>query len=772
MPAPTSLRARREALMGEPGLTGTAWCRQYAAACDEWLVEVFARATAGQPGGLALLAVGGYGCGELAPGSDLDLLLVHDRKQPPKEVAEALWYPIWDEGVHLDHSVRTLKELRSAMSDDIKVALGLLGVRRIAGDSHLADEVVARTSDLWRTRADKWLPLVDESVRARHHANGDLAFLLEPDLKEARGGTRDLRVMQAVAAVSPVLANVMAEPGLVAAADMLAAARVELQRSTGKSGNRLLLQDQDPVAAALGYDDADKLMADVAGAARSIAWASDDAWRRVESWLRGPRGRERSRDRPLEPGLVLRDGEVALALDAHPAGDPSLALRAAAASAELDRPIARASLDRLAADTVAPSGVWPDEALRALLRLLGAGRPGVTAAEALDQVGIWVRLLPEWEAVRNRPQRNAYHRFTVDRHLLETAANAAALVRNLARPDLLLAGALLHDIGKGRGGDHTDVGIALVRELGPRLGFDAGDTATLIAMVRHHLLLPDAATRRDLDDPRTISAVAEAAGDIVTLELLAALTEADSLATGASAWGPWKAGLVATLVTRAAAHLSGRPHSRTSDTLGPVEQSLVDAGTFGLVADDSGKLTVAAPDRAGLLSTVAGVLALDGATVRSATTRTEPGSHMAVLTFDLVPTFDVLPPWSKVRTHLEAALAGRLALDRLLEEREHTYAGRHRPIAAKSPDVRVTADNDAATAATVVEVRAPDAGPVLYRITRALSECGVTIDHALVTTLGAEAVDAFYVVTPEGAKLDEPATAALTAAVTAALSPG
>ncbi|MCU4182947.1 [protein-PII] uridylyltransferase [Acidiferrimicrobium sp. IK] len=763
------LRARREALLAEPGLTGTAWCRTYAERCDEWLREVFAAATGGESG-LALLAVGGYGGGELAPGSDLDLVLVHEQRHPPTKVAEAMWYPIWDEGVHLDHSVRNLKELRGAMGDDLKVALGWLQARMVAGDARLAGEAISRADELWRTRAPKWLPLVDASVRERHESYGDLAFLLEPDIKEARGGSRDIRLLHAVARVSPVLAGVISAPGLVSAADLLAAVRVELQRATGKSANRLLLQDQDVVAGALGYRDADKLMLDVAAAGRTIAWASDDGWRRVASWLHGPRGREHARDRPVEPGVVLRDGEVALSVDADPAGDPSLALRLAAASAELDRPMARSALDRLASEAVAPEGAWPPELLRALLRVLGAGRPGVTAIESLDQIGVWLRLLPEWEAVRSRPQRNAYHRFTVDRHLLETAANASALTRQVSRPDLLLAGALLHDIGKGRGGDHTDVGIALLQELAPRMGFDVADTAVLTSMVRHHLLLPDAATRRDLDDPRTIEMVADAAGDTTTLELLAALTEADSLATGPSAWGQWKAGLVATLTARAAAHLAGQPHTPNQVPLSPEEQKLVDAGELGLSAE-GGRVTVAAPDRAGLLSAVAGTLALNGVTVRSASTRTEPGSRMAVLSFDVVPTFDVLPNWSKVCDQLRAALDGRLPLAERLAERERTYAGRRRPTAAHRPSVTVSTHHDAATAATVFEVRAPDAGHVLFHITQAIADAGMLIDAALVSTLGAEVVDAFYVTTAAGEKLDAGAADALSEDITAALQP-
>src|SRR5204862_7834191 len=194
------------------------------------------------------------------------------------------------------------------------------------------------------------------------------------------------------------------------------------------------------------------------------------------------------------------------------------------------------ALDRRAAGAPSPGDPWPDGCRSALVGLLGYGHGALPVLETLDQRGLLVRLLPEWESVRSRPQRNAYHRFTVDRHLWEAAMNAAAFTRRVARPDLLLLGALLHDIGKGgRGRGASEAGIELVQVIGARMGLPPTDVDLLAKVVEHHLLLPDTATRRDLDDPRTITVVADAVGDVTTLELLAAVTEADSLATGPSA---------------------------------------------------------------------------------------------------------------------------------------------------------------------------------------------------------------------------------------------
>jgi [protein-PII] uridylyltransferase len=766
---------RRAEVLARSDLTGRAFTAALATQADEWLRLIFEAAVGPAPVDIVLLAVGGYGRGELAPGSDVDLVIVHRNRKDIGRVAEAVWYPIWDDRVQLDHSVRNLREMGGAMDADIKVALGLLDARTVAGSTALGAEARDAALDKWIARAKRWLPEVGNAVDERHESAGDLAFLLEPDLKEARGGLRDLHLLTALAQVTPVLADLVAEGRLDQPAELLIAARVELQRATGKLGNQLLLQDQDAVAAALGMD-ADRLAAELAEAGRAVAWASDDAWRRIRTVPPKLLGRRSWAPRPLEPGLALRNDEIALLPGADPATDPALALRAAAVSAEQDVPMARATIDRLVDSAPAPPGVWPDDLLQAFLRLLGAGRSAIAAFETLDQQGVIERLLPEWGAVRNRPQRNAYHRFTVDRHLLETVANATELVRRVARPDLLLLAALLHDIGKGYPGDHTDVGIVIVADLGPRLGLPAGDVVVLSTLLRCHLLLSEVATRRDLDDPATIAAVAEAVGDRDTLDLLAALTESDSLATGSAAWGPWKAGLVARLVDLVGRRLDGLPIP--APPLPTAEQlRLLRAGRLAVSAE-GGRFTVVAPDQPGLLATIAGVLALDGASVRRAvnidagsdaiitnsgtSSRDDapPGAIMIVI--DVTPTWDVLPDPARIEADLAAALDRRLSVPAELAKSEGPRPWRRRSAAKRAihpeePLVIVTVDNDASRAATLLEIRAPDGRGTLWRIAHTLDEAGLTITSALANTLGAEVVDTFYVQTSVGEKLPDDA---------------
>ncbi len=364
---------------------------------------------------------------------------------------------------------------------------------------------------------------------------------------------------------------------------------------------------------------------------------------------------------------------MTLRADADIDSEPFLVLVVAAAAAVAGLRIERSSLDRLAAASVPLPDPWPAEALAALVDLLAAGHRALPVVEALDQVGLWVRLLPEWAPNRCRPQRNAYHRFTVDRHLWETAAEAAALVDRVARPDLLLLAAVLHDIGKGYPGDHTDVGVDLVAVIGSRLGLPEGDVAVLVTLVREHLLLADTATRRDLSDPATVELVADRVGTVEVLEVLAALTEADSLATGTAAWGSWKAELVGDLVTRTTVALGALDPASVQLPEFPTAEhlALLEAGSVRIDGSED-RLTVVVPDRTGLFNRVAGVLALHGLEVLDAAAYTH-SNGMALETFRVESPSGPVIAWAGVVADLGDALAGRLALPARLAERARTY---------------------------------------------------------------------------------------------------
>jgi [protein-PII] uridylyltransferase len=518
----------------------------------------------------------------------------------------------------------------------------------------------------------------------------------------------------------------------------------------------LNLQEQDAVAERLGCSDADALMAEISGAARTIAWISDESWFRIRDTLAGGSRRALRPDVPVAAGVAVHGGQIHLRASADPAHDPTLLVDIATAAARHRTLIDRATLDRLAAETPVWPSPWPAGACDDLVALLLEGHRAIPALEALDQRDLLSRLLPEWAPVRARPQRNAYHRFTVDRHLWETAANAADIADRVSRPDLLVLAALLHDLGKGYTGDHTDAGLDLLATIGPRMGLPAGDVAVVAQLVRHHLLLSEVAMRRDLSDDATIVAVADAVGNHATLELLAALTEADSLATGPSAWSSWKAELLHELVSKVDRVLGGADAA----TVAASWRLFPSAAVLAIMAEgrqevlgDGDRITVVAADRPGLFSRVAGVISLHGLAVIAAEAHSDDqgagGMGMAANEFRvLVPDHRPIETssidWRKISGDLHRALGGQLAIEARLAERARTY--RRRKAQSAEPVQRyVRIDNDGSSNATMIEVRCPDAVGILYRITKALAEVGLDIRHAKVVTLGHEVVDTFYV---------------------------
>ncbi|CCH89811.1 [Protein-PII] uridylyltransferase [Modestobacter italicus] len=757
-------------------------------AVDDWLSGLLADALSGTPrpsrrrggpppgpagAGVALVAVGSLGRRELPPHGDLDLVLVHDGRPEVAALADALWYPVWDAGLRLDHSVRTVAEAVSVAGDDVKAGLGLLDARHVAGDPEVTAALRTATLGSWRQHAGRLLPQLRDIRRSRSRQLGELGFLLEPDLKEAYGGLREGQVLRAVAA-----AQLADEPPADAgeAYAFLLDVRDALQRSTGRATDALVRQEQRPVADELGLADDDVLLRRVSLAGRRLAFVADETWRRVDaSLVRRPRSRyRRVRREPLAEGLVRQGDEVVLARDARPAADPGLVLRGAAAAARADLLLSPYTLKVLAVHAPPLPEPWPPEVRWSFLRLLASGRSAVPVLEQLDQEGLLSRMLPEWDRVRSLPQRHPWHRFTVDRHLVEAAAAAAELTRDVDRPDLLLVGALLHDIGKGWPGDHTEVGVIVVAEMAARMGFSEPDVATLVAMVRHHLLLPDVATRRDLDDPLTVDRVVEAiGGDAALLQLLHGLAQADGAATSSSAWSPWKAHLVAALVARVAARLGSaplpepvleptQPQVTTPAPSVPGQTGPVTVGVEDVL--DGQQVTIGAADRPGLFSLCAGVLALNQLDVRAARVSVQDGH--GTLVFAVRPRFGRPPVPEILADGVRAALEGTLPLGERLRQRERDYSQDRSP--GRPP--RISWFDAEATGTTgLVEVRATDRAGLLHRLTAALADAGLDVSSATVETLGADAVDAFYVSDPSGTPIDpdqrERAERALVAAV-------
>ena len=392
----------------------------------------------------------------------------------------------------LGHQVGTQEEILNLAESSLETATSLLSSRFVAGDDEIVSALAEKAQEQWVERFQKYLKELGSTVEDRYTQYGEVAFLLEPELKQGRGGLRDAHILQWIEIAEPILIT-SESTVLLDAVETLLSIRVELHRLTGKRSDRLLLELQDDVAEQLEYEDADELMGAVANAARVITWTGDGAARRIERIKQSsPIRKSLSRLRNIEiaSDLDLDRGRLGLTQKADTT-DPFLPLRAAVSATKCGAYLERASLEKLAENKTEMPKKWPKEARELFIELLMSGPEAVSIIEDLDQYGLFARLIPEWESCRSKPQRNAYHMFTVDRHLLETVSVAAGLTESVARPDLLVLGALLHDIGKGYPGDHTEVGMELVQSITERMGYENKDVELLVGMVEHHLLLPD-----------------------------------------------------------------------------------------------------------------------------------------------------------------------------------------------------------------------------------------------------------------------------------------
>ena len=719
------------------------------------------------------MAVGGYGRRELAPFSDLDLVLVHLPAVDVGPVASSLWYPLWDAGVKLDHAVRGIEEVTAAAAADVRVALGLLDARHVAGDTAVTLRLRSEVLAGWRRGARAALPRLRGLVAERAQRVGELGHVAVPDLKESHGGLRDATALTAMAATWLVD---VPHADLDRCRLRLLDVRDVLQGCAGRASDRVAPELWAPLAEGLGLADAEAAQRRVRGLGRRMVHLSRLTWSRVEHVLgddpeeragsRVPPGRLRTAGRgprlePLAPGVALASGEVVLDRGADPGADPLLLLRAASAAAEEHRMLAPATAARLAARAAPLPRPWPAEARHLLVRLLAAGPGLLPVWETLDETGAWDLVLPEWERIRLLPHASAVHRFTVDRHVVETCVEAAGLIRRVPRPDLLLVASALHDIGKGErdeaGAGHSALGEPVAAAVAERMGFAPQDVAVVARLVRHHLLLAETATSRDLGDPATATTVAAAVGDHDTLDLLEALTEADARATSPQAWTAWRAGLVRRLAAQVRGELTGRAAAagRPEEQVAVPDVVRGDPDHLQVTSSQSPEgvcLTVVARDQAGLMAAVAGALGLLRMSVRSARLWTRAGVAVSV--------WDV----AEQRSDL-AVLSQRIGavLDGVLDPGDRLRL----PVPALPPSVLL--QPGASQEATVLEVRTEDRPGVVWAVCDALGRLGLDVRSAHVATMGPQARDVFYLQQPDGGPLGEEQVATAVHAVRRAL---
>lgn len=737
---------------------------------ETWLVAKAGQIGITEDSGFAIVGVGGLGRREFLPYSDLDLVLLHDGKPADAlgPVADKLWYPLWDANIRLDHSVRTVGEALATAGSDLTAALGMLEARHIAGEQRLSAELIDGVRRQWRSGIRSRMDELVEMTHARWLRLGRIAHRAEPDLKSGRGGLRDVQLLNALALAQLIDRHGMARAdSAVGSLDdaylTLLDVRTELHRVSGRGRDQLLAQFADEISEALGVGDRFDLARMLSSAGRTISFHAVTGLRTAANALprRGISALvRRPKRRPLDEGVVEYAGEIVLAREAQPQHDPGLVLRVAAAAADTGVPIGAATLSRLADNAPPLPTPWPREALDDLLVVLLAGPTAVPTIEALDRTGLWGQLLPEWDAIRDLPPRDVSHKWTVDRHVVECAVHAAPLTTNVARPDLLALGALLHDIGKGRGADHSVLGAELVVPIGERLGLAPADIDTLSKMVRHHLLLPITATRSDLNDPATIEAVSEAlGGDPQLLELMHALSEADSKATGPGVWSDWKASLVDDLVRRCRMAMAGEEPPQAEPTAPHYLSLAARQGVHVEINPGAGErlhAVMVAPDERGLVSKAAAVLALNSLRVHSASVNIHEG--VAITEFVVSPLFGSPPAADLLRQSFVGALRGDVDVLGALEKRDSDAASeataRAGEVQVGVPVTRSTApprilwlDTDT-PGQLILEVRAMDRTGLLALLARALERAETDIVWAKVNTFGSTAADVFCVTVP------------------------
>ena len=812
------------------GGAGLSTARLLSAAADVLVVGLWEELEAEQPlPGAALVALGGYGRRELSPGSDWDLLLLHRGKQAEGVAARAraLTTLLWDLKVTLGWSVRTPAETLAAAADDLTVRTGLLDARVLVGDPDLAAAFTREVQAPQRTsHPDDFIAAKVAELHARRAKFGDSVFLLEPQLKSGEGGLRDLETALWVAQVrfgvrglSGLLEAAVLPASEVArlraARDFLLRTRHELHFLRGRKEDRLTFDLQESVARFFGYGEEDGLPVEQfmrhyylsAGILRRAADALIARAEEQRARRRGPFAPER-RVGPFKVfrGRLTVDGGV---LET----DPAAAVHLFDLADELGVPVYSWAVDQvlqalpaLAAARAQPAVV---EALRGLLV-----RPGTRgqALEEMHALGVLGALVPEFGRVTARHQFDLYHAYTVDVHSLRALRRLYALragdlveaepertraIRDL--PDVLplVLGMLLHDAGKGMGGDHSVRGRELMAALGERLGLSARQREVAEFLVLHHLTLSQLAQRRDLSDPELIGDFARLCGDTEKLTCLDLLTWADISSVAPGMWTEWRARLVGELTAKARSFLSGagwtgerearevfrqawsrrfgaaeadrllagipdRYLAATPPAVAPLHGLLLRrarrtgfaAALRRLPQPDHAEIHLAAADRPGLLALWSGVLAAHGIDILSARIATAEGVALDVFEVRSAARRPLeRGRWRRARADLSGVLSGRVEVRTLLEPRRRTSAlRRHLPGVVP----RVSVDNSASRAFTVVDVRAEDRIGLLHDVAACFAAAGLEIALAKVATEANRAIDSFYVA-KAGHKLEDPA---------------
>ncbi len=788
-----------------------------------------------------VMALGGYGRGELHPLSDVDLMVIYDGKMSPyvQRMMQELLYSLWDLGLHVGHSLRSLDDCVAMARTDFPSRTSMQEARFLAGDRRLfARFQRVLREEVFRRDFGQFLETTLMERDARYRKHGASPYIGEPNVKESAGGLRDMHTAMWLgeAKFGARTLRELADKGLITPREQAAAdaaltflwrVRNELHFFSGHKNDVLTRDLQPRIAKNLGYENdatslgVERFMRDYYLHARVIHRVSKRLIARCQETLsrRGSAERRR-RQQALADGLVFFDGRLHLA-DRDPSQlrvDPARLMKVFwhlhRLGCELSLDLERAVEDslHLVDDAFRRSGAVCELFLDICRNW---GRVCQTFSE-MHELGLLGRYLPEFGALTCLVQYDVYHKFSADQHSLlavehlealapgqsAESEGAAPVLSEVEKPELLMLGMLLHDIGKARGHGHVAKGIPLVRELTARMGLPSADAAAVEFLVAHHLTMSHVAQRRDIDDPKTVTDFAAVVGDPQRLRMLYLLTYADMRAVGPGVLTPWRARILHELYTRTLDLLTGGRVAKPSRTqlaerlhaaakgevdlqavkahlammadrylestgvqrmaehlrmLGELGEAPVVTALFQHPDLGSSDLVVVTRDLPGLFSLIAGTLAASGVNIISAQIHTR-ADGIAIDTFQVNdPAGDVVGSaahWARPLDALRAVITGEQSVEALLARRR--ALGREATGPGGPP--KIALDNQLSDSATVIEVKCPDRLGLLYLITRALAGLGLDIVSARIATEIDQAFDTFYVQDREGRKLEDPDT--------------
>ena len=810
---------------------------------------------------LSIVAVGGYGRAELAPFSDVDLLFLLPWKSTPhtEQVVEFLLYLLWDLGLKVGHSTRSVAEcLRQAKSDHT-VRTALLEARWLWGDQALYGDL--RRSYEQEIQSRDVVGFIEAKLAERddrHRRLGDSRYLLEPNLKEGKGGLRDLhtlfwiakyayRVDEVSALVERGVLSAEEAQGFARAQDLLWTVRFHLHDIARRPDERLTFDMQSEIGRRLGYTDhagtrgVERFMKhyflvakDVGDLTRILCAALEAEHKKATPPLLSRLGLRR---RKVE-GFSVEGGRLALPSPTVFQDEPVNLLRLFHAAQETGLDIHPAALKQVTRDLkLVDNRLRRDpEANRLFLDILASHKDPEQILRRMSEVGLFGKFVPDFGRVVAQMQYDMYHVYTVDEHTIFALGILSRIERGELKGDhpvaseilptvasrrSLYVAVLLHDIAKGRGGDHSLLGAEIALKLGPRFGLAPEETETVAWLVRHHLLMSNTAFKRDIDDSQTIADFVAEVQSPERLKLLLVLTVADIRAVGPKVWNSWKASLLRELYHRAAEAMSGgigsqpkaarialaRERLRTAlqdwddDSFALFSEIIYPAYWLGLDVDTQARharivrtaeregraltvdtrvdpargvtnVTIYTADHPGLFSRIAGALAVAGANIVDARIHTL-ANGMALDSFAVQDaaggTFDRPDKLARLAVMVEQSLDGRLSPTAELR-RPVPFARATRTLALPP---RVLVDNTVSASHTVIEVNGRDRPGLLADLTRALTRQGVQIATARISTYGEKVVDVFYVKDVFGLKVEkEPKIKAIRAALLAVFGNG